>query len=100
MSDDEPPIDFATVRDALHARAERVTARVMERIAERRSLPREFRRSLARVAIPAILAAAASVAWLVTTKPAAPPVGALQGMLMTNRPVPLLELMVVMEDAR
>jgi hypothetical protein len=69
-SDDR--VDLEALRDDTAVRAARITARVMERVAQRRSLWDGVRQRLASLAVPVGLAAAASLAAILGSDRPAP----------------------------
>lgn len=97
---DEEPVDLSAMSADLTARADRVTARLAERMAAYRASG-DVRRVLSRWALPAMLAAAASVGWLLASRPAPEErPDRLRMLIAQDRPVAILELMIAMEDVR
>jgi hypothetical protein len=96
---DDEKIDLSALAPELTRRAERAAQRTLSRLTSHSSPGHEVSRRLARFAMPALLAAAASIALMLATKPSAPRTpDALDRLMLQGRPVPILTVMVAMES--
>lgn len=114
MTDTDDPLDLGALAADARTRAERITAAVTRRVAEARapspSLAEQVRRDLARFAIPAMLAAAASLALALTGDAGGAPLDRIARVIVPPSPLgrlviqdrqpEIVELMVMMEPGR